>query len=165
MTPQPIHITRQGQQWTLRMEQWLALPPEELFDFFADAHNLEQITPPTVRFNIITPPPIDMHAGTLIQYKLRVHGLPIRWTTRIDTWDPPRQFVDTQLKGPYKRWHHTHTFEPKDGGTLCRDTVQYQPPGGPLAPLINKLAVQRDVENIFRYRAQQLDKRFNKPQD
>ncbi|XAL97975.1 SRPBCC family protein [Phycisphaeraceae bacterium D3-23] len=155
-------ITRDGKDWVLHMTQWLPLPPEELFVFFGDAHNLEQVTPDSVGFKIITPTPIDMHAGTRIDYKLRVRGLPICWTTHIESWDPPRSFVDTQAKGPFKRWHHTHAFEPKDGGTQCIDTVRYRPPGGPIAPLINKLVVQKDVVKIFAYRAKWLEERFGK---
>ncbi|MEM9420554.1 MAG: SRPBCC family protein [Planctomycetota bacterium] len=159
------NITRDGKDWVLHMTQWLPLPPDQLFVFFGDAHNLEAITPDTVGFKILTPPPIDMHAGTRIDYKLRVRGLPIRWTTHIEVWDPPRRFVDNQIKGPYKRWHHTHTFEPKDGGTLCIDTVRYRPPGGPLAPLINWLAVERDVVKIFEHRTTVLEKRFGRAAD
>lgn len=153
-------ITRDGKDWRLDMTQWLPLPPEKLFTFFGDAHNLERITPDLLGFKVLTPAPIDMHAGTLIDYKLRVRGIPLRWRTRIEAWEPPRRFVDLQLRGPYKRWHHTHTFEPHDGGTLCTDRVLYRPPGGPLAPLINKLAVQRDVVKIFEHRARWLAEHF-----
>jgi hypothetical protein len=154
-------ITRDGKDWRLDMTQWLPLPPDELFTFFGDAHNLERITPDLLGFKVLTPAPIDMHAGTLIDYKLRVRGVPLRWRTRIEAWDPPHRFIDNQLRGPYQRWHHTHTFAPQDGGTRCTDVVRYRPPGGPLAPLINKLAVQRDVLAIFRHRAQWLDNHFS----
>ncbi|NBC10837.1 MAG: CDP-paratose 2-epimerase [Planctomycetes bacterium] len=142
------------------MTQWLPVPPEELFPFFSDAHNLERITPDLLRFEVLTPKPIDMREGTLIDYRLKVRGVPLRWRTRIEQWDPPRQFVDTQIKGPYQLWHHTHRFEPKDGGTTCTDIVRYRPPGGPLMGLINKLFVQRDVEMIFRHRAEVLEDLF-----
>ncbi len=154
-------ITRDGKDWRLDMTQWLPLPPDALFTFFGDAHNLERITPDLLGFKVLTPAPIDMHAGTLIDYKLRVRGIPLRWRTRIEAWDPPHRFIDNQLRGPYQRWHHTHTFDPQDGGTLCTDRVRYRPPGGPLAPLINKLAVQRDVLAIFRHRAQWLTDHFS----
>jgi len=160
-----MNITREGDAYRLEMTQWLPVPPDELFPFSSDAHNLERITPGLLRFEVLTPKPIDMHEGTLIDYKLRVRGLPIRWRTRIETWDPPRRFVDTQLKGPYQLWHHTHLFEPeiRDGvtGTLCIDIVRYRPPGGPLMGLVNRLFVQRDVEAIFAHRAKVLDDLFN----
>lgn len=142
------------------MSQWLNQPREELFKFFADASNLEKITPSLLGFKVITPTPIAMAPGTLIDYKLKVRGVPIRWRTLIATWDPPNRFTDEQLKGPYKRWHHTHSFTDEAGGTRCNDLVEYAPPGGPLAPIINKLVVQRDVEKIFAYRAKILAEMF-----
>jgi len=142
------------------MSQWLARSPKELFEFFGDAHKLESITPAILYFHVINPAPIDIKPGTLIHYKLKVRGIPLRWTTRIDTWDPPNSFSDLQLKGPYALWHHTHTFTPEAGGTRCDDHVEYRPPGGPLAPLINKLAVERDVKSIFEYRAKVLAEKF-----
>jgi len=135
----------------------LARPPGELFAFFGAAHNLEKITPDLLSFKVITPGPIQMKPGTLIDYKLKVRGIPIHWRTQITEWDPPHRFCDTQLKGPYKQWVHTHTFTEEDGGTRCDDVVAYAPPGGPLAPLINKLVVQRDVEKIFAHRAEVLE--------
>jgi len=163
-----MNTTRDGDAYRLEMTQWLPLPPDELFPFFADAHNLERITPGLLRFEVLpgAPKPGQMREGALIDYKLRVHGVPIRWRTRIEQWDPPRKFIDTQLKGPYQLWHHTHLFEPKtrDGvnGTLCTDIVRYRPPGGPLMGLVNRLFVQRDVEAIFAHRAKVLDEMFNR---
>ena len=162
MTLQEPTVDREGNTFVLRMSQWLPLSPPELFPFFADAHNLEQITPPLLRFHVLTPAPIDMHVGTLIDYKLRVRGMPIRWRTVITGWDPPAGFRDEQLKGPYKLWRHTHTFDPADGGTLCRDRVDYRVPGGPLAPLVNRLLVERDVKEIFRFRARALESIFGR---
>lgn len=153
-------IQRTETGWRLTLSQWLAKPPNELFPFYADAFNLEQITPKLLNFKVVTPPPIEMAVGTLINYRLRVRGVPIRWTTKITEWDPPYRFCDTQLKGPYKRWVHTHRFTEEDGGTRCEDVVDYAPPGGPLAPLINKLVVQRDVEQIFAYRCGVLAEMF-----
>src|SRR3712207_4721726 len=106
---------------TLIREQHLERPPEEVFPFFAEARNLEAITPPVLGFRVITTGDIEMGVGTLIQYRLRVRGVPLDWLTRIDGWDPGVSFVDTQLAGPYRLWHHTHTFEPRSGGTLMRD--------------------------------------------
>jgi ligand-binding SRPBCC domain-containing protein len=156
-----------GRIWVLRASQTLPRPVDEVFPFFADAHNLEKLTPSFLKFNVLTPRPIDMQSGTQIRYKLKVRGLPIYWKTTILDWDPPRQFVDTQDSGPYALWHHTHIFEPtKDGSaTVCTDTVRYKPKGWFLAGLINKFFVQRDVENIFRYRFDQLDKIFSQNED
>ena len=130
-------------------ELWLPRPPAEIFPFFAEAKNLQRITPPWLDFSILTPPPIEMRAGALIDYRLKVHGIPLRWRTEITAWEPPTRFVDEQVRGPYRVWRHTHTFEAKDGGTLCRDEVEYAAIGG---VLIEKLFVRRDVERIFRHR-------------
>ena len=139
----------------LHREQHLPGTPEEVFPFFADARNLERITPPLLSFRVITPGPIEMHVGTLIEYRLRVHRVPIRWLTSIQAWDPPHRFVDMQLKGPYALWHHTHTFAPTgDGGTTMTDTVRYAIGFGPLGELAHRLTVGRDVEAIFRHRAE-----------
>ena len=138
-------------------ELWLPLPPEELFPFFADAANLDAITPPWLHFQIVTPPPIVMGEGTLIDYRLRVRGVPLRWRTRINVWQPPHRFVDEQLSGPYRRWIHTHTFEPHDDGTLARDEVSY---AVPLDFLTHRWFVRPDIEKIFRFRAEALRKRF-----
>ena len=139
--------------FTFHTELWLPRPRDEVFAFFADAHNLEAITPPWVKFEVLTPKPIEMKTGALIDYRIRVHGLPIRWRTEITEWNPPHRFVDGQLRGPYTLWHHTHTFEERDGGTLCIDDVRYRPRGG---ALMNWLFVRRDVERIFDYRQQRL---------
>jgi ligand-binding SRPBCC domain-containing protein len=138
-------------EFTLQTELWLPRPRTEVFPFFSDARNLEAITPPWLNFEVLTPAPIKMQPGTLIDYRIRVHGFPIRWRTEITAWDPPHRFVDVQLRGPYTLWHHTHTFKEHDGGTLCLDRVRYRPRGG---ALINWLFVRRDVERIFQYRQQ-----------
>ena len=137
----------------LRREQRLPHPPEQVFPFFADARNLEAITPPWLGFRVVTPEPIDMRAGTLIEYRLRLRGVPLRWRTRIAVWDPPRRFVDVQLSGPYRLWHHTHDFEPDGaGGTIMRDSVRYALPFGPLGRLAHALVVRRDLDAIFAFR-------------
>lgn len=159
-----ISVAREGRYWVLACRQTVPTPVDELFPFFADAHNLESITPDMLGFEVLTPRPIAMKAGTLIDYRLRVRGVPIRWKTEITVWDPPRRFVDQQLKGPYERWHHTHTFRPTpDGGTLCIDRVEYRPIGGPLAPIANALVVQRDVMGIFKHRTVKIAERFGMP--
>ena len=138
-------------------ELWLPRPRAEVFPFFSEARNLERITPPWLRFEVLTPGPIPMRAGALIDYRITVRGIPLRWRTEIAEWDPPRRFVDVQLRGPYTLWHHTHTFEERDGGTLCGDVVRYRPRGG---ALVNWLFVRRDVERIFRLRQGQLREIF-----
>jgi ligand-binding SRPBCC domain-containing protein len=129
----------------------------EVFSFFADARNLEAITPPWLQFEILTPGEIEMRVGALIDYRLRVHCVPVRWQTEITRWEPGRCFVDEQRRGPYRYWRHTHTFSDLDGGTLCRDEVEYAVPGG---RLVNWLLVRRDIEEIFAYRAAALGRRF-----
>jgi ligand-binding SRPBCC domain-containing protein len=139
----------------LRREQVLPGTPEEVFPFFADALNLEAITPPLLRFRVVTPQPIEMGVGTLIQYGLRLHGVPVRWLTSIQAWEPPHRFVDVQVRGPYALWHHTHEFEPRDdGATLMRDTVRYAIGFGPLGELAARAFVHRDVTAIFDFRAE-----------
>jgi ligand-binding SRPBCC domain-containing protein len=144
----------------LRREQRLPGPPDAVFPFFADAGNLEAITPAWLGFRIVTPRPIDMRVGALIEYRLRLHGVLVSWLTRIEEWDTdpthPR-FVDAQLSGPYKLWHHTHEFEPDGaGGTIMRDTVRYALPFGPLGEVARRLIVSRDLEAIFDFRAERV---------
>ena len=137
----------------LHQEQLLPGSPEEVFPFFADARNLEPITPPLLRFAVVTPEPIEMGTGTIIQYRLRFRGVPVRWLTSIQAWDPPHRFVDVQVRGPYALWHHTHTFEDRgDGTTLMTDVVRYEIPFGPLGELAHRLFVERDVQAIFTFR-------------
>ena len=142
----------------LRREQRLPDPPEAVFPFFADAGNLEAITPDWLSFRIVTPRPIEMRVGALIEYRLRLHGVPVSWLTRIEEWDAgsarPR-FVDAQLTGPYKLWHHTHEFEADGaGGTIMRDTVRYALPYGPFGEIARRLFVARDLDAIFDHRTQ-----------
>ncbi len=141
-------------------EQRLPDPPAAVFPFFADAANLEAITPPWLGFRIVSPRPIDMRAGALIEYRLTLHRLPIAWLTRIEEWVPGERFVDAQLSGPYRLWHHTHEFESDGaGGTLMRDTVRYALPLGPLGEIAHRLFVARDLAAIFDFRAQALTRR------
>jgi ligand-binding SRPBCC domain-containing protein len=145
-------------EYTLQTELWLPRPREEVFPFFAEARNLEALTPPWLQFEVLTTAPIVMRPGTLIDYRIRVHGFPLRWRTEIAAWEPPYRFVDVQLRGPYTLWHHTHTFEEQNGGTLCADQVRYRPRGG---AWMNWLFVRHDVERIFRYRQQRLKELFS----
>jgi hypothetical protein len=138
---------------TLERSQRVTVPPEATFDFYADAENLEPLTPPWVHFRLLTPPPIAFGAGTLLDYRLRLHGVPFGWTTRIEVWEPPHYFRDTQDRGPYALWEHEHTFEPDgEGGTTIGDRVRYAVPYGPLGALAHRLFVRRDLERIFDFR-------------
>lgn len=138
--------------YELRTRVRLPRPRPEVFAFFADAGNLEAITPPWLHFHIVTPQPIAMHPGALIDYHLRLRGLPITWKTEITAWDPPRRFVDEQLRGPYRLWVHEHTFEEDGNGTIVNDHVRYAIPFGPLGRLANRVMVARDLRMIFGYR-------------
>ena len=124
-------------------------PREQVFEFFSDAHQLEAITPPWLHFSVQTPAPITMHSGALIDYRLRLHGFPVHWKSRISLWQPPTQFVDEQVKGPYCYWRHEHTFESTDVGTLVRDVVHY---AVPLSLVVHPFFVRRDLIRIFEFR-------------
>jgi uncharacterized protein (TIGR01777 family) len=146
--------------WQREWRQWMPHSPETVWPFFGDAQNLEAITPAFLGFNVLGQSTSEIGAGTLIDYKLRLAGVPLRWRTRIDTWDPPRRFVDLQERGPYRLWHHTHDFVPLAGGTLMRDTVRYRLPAGWLGSLAGGQAVAAAIERIFEYRSQKIDERF-----
>ncbi len=139
--------------YRLAASQFLPQSRERLFEFFADAFQLETLTPGWLHFSVLTPAPIQIARGALIDYRLRLHGIPIRWQSVISVWEPPFRFVDEQTRGPYRRWHHEHQFEEVAGGTLCRDIVDYEVYGG---PLINTFFVRRDLLKIFRYRQDKL---------
>jgi ligand-binding SRPBCC domain-containing protein len=141
----------------LETEVWLPRRRDEVFAFFADAANLEVLTPLWLNFHILTPEPIEMKAGTRLQYRLKVRGFPLRWESEITTWEPPRRFADQQRRGPYRLWIHQHTFIESKGGTVVGDHIRYAVPGG---ALVNRFFVAPDLERIFRYRHQQLLKLF-----
>lgn len=138
-------------------ELWLPRPPVEVFSFFSDAANLNTITPDWLNFRIGGPQPIVMREGALIDYRLRVRGLPLRWRTRINVWQPPHRFVDEQIRGPYRHWIHEHTFESREGGTLVRDKVEY---AAPFDFLTHRWLVRPDIEKIFKFRSEALEKLF-----
>ena len=144
----------------LECEQWVPRPPSEVFPFFADAHNLERITPPFLHFRVVAVTPPAIEEGTQIEYRLRLHGVPLRWISRIESWQPGRQFVDRQLRGPYALWHHTHEFEAAAEGTLMRDRVRYAVPFGAVGELVAGRFVARDVAAIFAYRRRKIGEIF-----
>jgi ligand-binding SRPBCC domain-containing protein len=142
--------------FTLTSEQLIPRKPEELFPFFADAGNLEQLTPPWLHFRIMSPS-VEMRAGARIDYRLRVHGIPLKWQSEITAWEPPFRFIDVQKRGPYRAWIHEHTFESRDGGTLMRDHVQYAVAGG---TLVRNFLVAPDLQKIFDFRRVRLESIF-----
>lgn len=133
-------------------EQILNAPLDRVFEFFADAANLEAITPRFLNFRILTPLPIVMGEGTLIRYRLALYGLPMEWLSRIDEWRPGVSFVDRQLRGPYALWVHRHTFEPHPRGTRVSDRVMYALPLDPLSRPAHPLFVRPQIEAIFAHR-------------
>ncbi|MFG0259801.1 MAG: CDP-paratose 2-epimerase [Phycisphaerales bacterium JB041] len=152
-----IRIERAGRGFRLTAETRLPQPIDRVFPFFADARNLNRLTPARVRFEILTPGEIPMATGTLIDYRIRIRGVPVRWRTRIRDWDPPHGFIDEQLRGPYLWWVHRHTFEPDGETTIARDRVDYGVLGG---AFVHGLFVRRDLEHIFAYRAEQMAEIF-----
>jgi ligand-binding SRPBCC domain-containing protein len=138
----------------LQREQLLSGRREAVFAFFADAFNLEAITPPLLHFRMLTRAPVAMGAGTVLRYRLRLHGVPVVWQTLIREWEPGVRFVDVQLRGPYRLWHHTHEFaDAGDGRTRMRDTVRYAVGFGALGELADRVLVRRDLDAIFDHRA------------
>lgn len=141
-----------GRIHLLESRQWVPAGLDDTFAFFADASNLEAITPGFLGFEIRTPRPIEMREGTLIEYRIRLAGVPMPWLTRIERWRPGRSFVDVQLRGPYARWVHTHDFAPAGGGTLVEDRVEYALPLAPFSDPVRALCVRPTLERIFRHR-------------
>lgn len=142
----------------ISQEQTLDLPREQVFDFFSDPRNLEKLTPPWLNFKIEEIPG-QLTEGAIIRYRLKLRGLPIDWTTRIEEWTPMDRFVDLQTAGPYALWHHTHEFEDTpSGGTLIRDTVRYRVPFGPIGEPVRRLLVAPDTRKIFDYRKSAIER-------
>ena len=145
--------------YAIACTQWVPQPLENIFDFFSRPANLQELTPPLLDFHILEAPE-QIRAGSLIRYRLRVHKIPVRWTTQIVEWDPPRRFVDVQLKGPYKLWRHQHTFTADRGGTTISDHVDYLLPMGPLGQIVHALLVRKDVQQIFDFRRRKMQDLF-----
>ncbi len=141
-----------GTQEIFMAEQYVPMKADELFKFFSDAKNLEAITPPSLKFNIVKISSTEMNSGVEIDYRLKIHGLPVKWKTLIQDWEPNKKFVDTQLKGPYSLWHHTHEFVPWGEGTLMRDSVKFRLPLGYIGWLAAVHFVRNDVSKIFAFR-------------
>jgi ligand-binding SRPBCC domain-containing protein len=148
------------QFYTLRQQQWIPRPIGQVFEFFAEARNLEELTPPWLHFQILSAGTESIHAGSEIRYRLRVHYLPIYWRTEIRRWEPPHRFVDIQRSGPYRLWHHTHRFQSVNGGTQITDVVRYTLPFGILGRMVHAWQVRRDVQQIFDYRRQRIQQLF-----
>ena len=154
-----VDLTRTAAGFELIASLRISCDQDEAFAFFSDAHNLERITPGFLRFRVLTPAPIELREGALIDYALRVRGVPLRWQSEITVWDPPHRFIDRQVRGPYRRWVHEHRFVSLDGGgTLVEDRVEYAVPGG---RLVHALFVKRDVQAIFAYRTAVLREVFS----
>lgn len=142
-------------------EQWLDRPIDQVFAFFSDANNLEAVTPRQLKFRILTAGPVRMEAGARIDYRLTLHGVPLHWATLIERWEPPHEFVDVQLRGPYRAWRHTHRFQEEGRGTRIIDDVDYELPLGPLGRVVNALWARREVAKIFSYRTEVIARRFS----
>lgn len=151
------------QPFVLQREQIIRRPLQEVWPFFAKAENLNELTPPWLDFRILTAPPIEMAVDTRILYSIRLRGVPMWWRTRILVWEPPHRFIDVQESGPYRMWHHMHTFESCAEGVRMTDRVRYLPPLGPLGKIMHNLWIRKDVEAIFDYRYQRVEELFNGP--
>jgi ligand-binding SRPBCC domain-containing protein len=140
----------------IERSQLIRAPLPDVFAFFSQARNLEELTPPWLRFEVLSEEPVEMRPGTLIEYRLRLHGVPLRWVSRIEDWQPGRGFVDRQLRGPFRLWHHTHEFASEPRGTIMRDSVRYALPLGPIGTLAHMAFVRRDLSHVFDYRREQI---------
>jgi ligand-binding SRPBCC domain-containing protein len=149
-----------AKRYRLERVQLVQAPRAEVFDFFSLAQNLELLTPAFLKFGIVTPLPIEMRQGTLIEYRIGLGGVPLKWLTEIQQWVPNERFVDVQLRGPYRYWHHLHEFRDVAGGTEMRDCVDYELPFGPLGTLAHALTVKRILKKIFDYRTGAVERAF-----
>jgi ligand-binding SRPBCC domain-containing protein len=148
---------------TLRQQQWIPRPIEDVFAFFSDARNLEAITPPWLRFRVLSMSTESIMRGTEIRYRLAWHHVPLQWRSEIRKWDPPHSFTDIQISGPYRLWHHTHAFEAHGGRTRMRDIARYALPFGILGEIAQAVKVRRDVQQIFEFRRRRINEIFGIP--
>jgi ligand-binding SRPBCC domain-containing protein len=148
--------------YNLRREVFIPAPIDEVFEFFSDPANLAQITPKSVGFRDLTPDARPMRPGMRVTHEIKWFGIPQRWETLIEEYDPPHGFLDTQVRGPYKCWHHRHTFEETAEGTLMRDELRYELPFGPLGAVTHWLIVKRQLNRIFDYRGRKIMELFAK---
>ena len=149
--------------YTIETDQTLPRSLEDVYPFFADAGNLETITPPELRFSIETPRPIEMRVGALIEYRLTLYGIRFSWLTEISVWEPGKRFVDQQILGPFALWHHEHRFSQDGDGTRIQDTVHYALPLDPIGRLAHPL-VRKQLDRIFDYRTTRVDEILGKPE-
>ena len=147
---------------TLTSEISVAAGINEVFTFFSKAENLDLITPPELKFKILTPLPVEITDGTLIDYSISLSGIPFKWKTKISRWEPPDYFIDVQLKGPYKIWIHEHIFRSQGTGTVVKDVINYLPPGSIAEPVINRLFVKKKLERVLEFRKFKINEIFNK---
>lgn len=156
----PSSLTVDAAKGTVISDQWVPLDIARVFSFFSDAHNLERLTPSFLHFKVLSMSTSEIGEGTEISYKLKLHGIPVRWTSRITDWKKPSSFSDIQISGPYRYWYHQHLFQSENGGTWIRDRVHYKPPLGFLGQAIMGNFVARDVERIFHYRQRVINEIF-----
>lgn len=148
--------------YELTWEQFIDQPIDKVFNYFSHPENLEEITPPRLKFTILTPRPIPMEKGSLIDYTIRILGFPVHWRTLITSYNPPHGFVDEQIKGPYVIWHHRHRFKDINGGTMIQDTIRYAIPLGIIGRFLNFIWIQKDLKDIFAYRKIIISNKFEK---
>ena len=148
--------------YELTWEQFIDQPIDKVFNYFSHPENLEEITPPRLNFTILTPRPIPMEKGSLIDYTIRILGFPVHWRTLITSYNPPHGFVDEQIKGPYVIWHHRHSFKDINGGTMIQDTIRYAIPLGIIGRFLNFIWIQKDLKDIFAYRKIIISNKFEK---
>lgn len=149
-------LAAMSRYYTLTREQFIPRPRNEVFAFFARPENLQILTPAFLHFAFLTPSPIPMHADARIDYRIRLWGVPVRWATEITRFEPPGLFADVQLRGPYRRWHHTHEFHEVAGDTRMVDRVEYELPLGPIGRLAHGIFVRRSLAEVFDYRARKV---------
>ena len=148
--------------YKIETSQYIKRSLAEVFDYFSRPENLAEITPSELNFRILTPQPLEMKQGTIIDYTIKLFKIPIHWRTLITVFEPPYRFVDEQIKGPYKLWHHTHIFKEITGGVEIHDSVSYSIPFGLLGRLLHAVWIRRDLERIFEHRKNVIDQIFSR---